>query len=126
MKNKLLQLLRKYGKKKKGRHGEPPPEIAFTGRLDQDEELMRKTLARCGDVVYRQIHIPALNRKGLVLFAENMVDKDIINRDILAPLLEPSAERITNNGVLDLLHVGKRNGAVVWKRPANNCSWAAA
>jgi spore germination protein KA len=107
MKNKLLQLLKKYGKKKKGRHGEPPPETAFTGRLDQDEELMRKTLARCGDVVYRQIHIPALNRKGLVLFAENMVDKDIINRDILAPLLEPSAERITNNGVLDLLHVGE-------------------
>lgn len=107
MKIKLLERLKNYGQKKRKQQDGPPPEPTFSGRLDRDEELLRKTLNRCDDVVYRRITIPALNCKGLVLFASNMVNQDIINRDIVGPLLESSGRGTKVGGILDLLNTGE-------------------
>ncbi|MDO9534427.1 MAG: hypothetical protein Q7J85_03635 [Bacillota bacterium] len=63
---------------------------AFSGVLSKDEQLVRDVFANCGDVIYRNLSIPALeNRKTLIVMVGHLANGEIVNRDIIARLAAP-------------------------------------
>ena len=86
----------------------------FSGDLNADEALVRKTFARCDDIIYRNLVVPALgNRRVLLVFVEGIVDRTIINRDIIGRLLAtPIRGGNAPDTIADLVSAGK----VSWHR----------
>lgn len=106
--NKLLRKLRR----KKGNRAqmECASNARFSGNIDRDEKLLRETFQDCGDVKYKRLSIPALNKRpATVVFVEGLVNVETLQRDILAQLLasKPPAKDIT-----ELISVGELSSYV--------------
>ncbi|MGE5541576.1 MAG: spore germination protein, partial [Bacillota bacterium] len=70
-------------------------ESLLTGDIEEDLRRIRDTLhlPENSDVVLREIEIPLRKpRRAAVLFIGAMVDKRVLNSDVLGPLLSPLAD----------------------------------
>lgn len=109
----LGKLLAKLWKTTKNIAGEEKadPSGKFTGSLEQDERLIRKTYDKCDDIKYRRLTVPALdNRRALVVFVEGLVNSDVINRDIVKELMTPlPSGKKPATSLLDLVTVGENS-----------------
>lgn len=90
----------KNSKKKRGWRKEPsastPPEtiinnseeLLLTSDLETNLSVLQNMLGQNSDVIFRDLRLADANRRhGALLFINNMVDQNLINRDIIRPLI---------------------------------------
>jgi len=75
----------------------------FTHSLVTNEDLVRSKFRKCGDVKYHPVKVAALkNRRAVIIYVEGLINEDILNRDIIAKLMNsPLAKDRT--GILDII-----------------------
>jgi spore germination protein len=66
--------------------GEP---FIFTTRLAENERLLRQVFQDCDDVKYR--NFTAAGKKGLLVYLEGMTDVDLLEKQVLNPLIAVDA-----------------------------------
>lgn len=103
--SKLLRLL---GRRQKNAPGSPSgnSQQKFSPALSANERLLRQKFSRCDDIEIQRVKVRALNdRPGLVVYADGLVNADVLNRDVVAHLRRAAADEV--KGIKDLVAVGK-------------------
>lgn len=63
-------------------------QMSLSSNLDQNLELLKTIIGQSDDVVFRRFQLGMTERtKAAVVFVENMVEKGLLNRDVLKPLM---------------------------------------
>lgn len=103
----MLKFLRKVflGSKKKETAGYK--ETTFSGKIARDEQVLRKTFEQCGDVTFRTLKLPALDCSVLIVFVGNLINKEVVNRDVIARLQSAPQDAHRRQDLQDLLGVGE-------------------
>lgn len=92
------------GSKKDRQEKKAKSGLKFTGNVDKDEKILKEIFDNCQDVKFRRLTIPALeNRQGLAVEVEELVNKDVLNRDILTKLMEPQQGQV--KGIEELIPI---------------------
>ncbi|VBB06394.1 bacillus/clostridium ger spore germination protein [Lucifera butyrica] len=69
----------------------PPGEpFRFTTALAENEHFLQTVFQDCADVIYRSFL--AGSRRALLVYVENMIDKELINRAVMNPLMTPEGQ----------------------------------
>ncbi len=98
--NKLKNLI----KNRKDNNKEKP--INFSASIDKNEELIKKKFTGVGDLIFRELYITAASGhriKSLLFYIDNLVDKNMINNNIIEPLLFQQRESGLELGKGDIL-----------------------
>lgn len=82
-------------------------QIMVSANLNDNIDLLKKTVGHNEDVVFRQFHLGIGNQaKAVVIYVEGMVNKAVLNNDIIKPLMLESrmaSVKLSENNLPDLI-----------------------
>ncbi len=86
LKNILSKLMKKAVQGKQPGSTKPNTKHPLAPNLDENAAILSTLFANCADIVIRRFQIHG-QTKALLIYIEGMSDKELIDRDVLAPLM---------------------------------------